>query len=221
VKQWKKKLEGHSTAFVEHANALATWDRHIVNNRSLLLKLNEELKKAAAGQERLEREVNIIEVRQKEVSKALTDMELEVERLYGNALPAATTTQAPLSVASAVGGDSASKTLFSPGGSADLRMREKGISGAETAGQEREWMYKQAEDVSKQLNNIGSTLRETIEKLNSSHSLERDNTSNPLAVVGRILNNQLNSLLWIDQQVEQVEAQMNAIATMRSKIQGG
>ena len=106
VKQWKAKLEGHSTAFVEHANALATWDRHIVNNRSLLLKLNEELKKAAAGQERLEREVNIIEVRQKEVSKALSDMEVEVEKLYGSALPAGHAGQASLSTPSVIAGNS-------------------------------------------------------------------------------------------------------------------
>ena len=102
-----------------------------------------------------------------------------------------------------------------------MQMKSNGISGADTAGQEREWMYKQAEDVSKQLNNMGATLKETIDKLNSSHAGEIDSKANPLAVIGRILNNQLNSLLWIDQQVEQVEAQMNALATLQSRVQGG
>jgi len=43
ISEWDAELVKRSRAFTEHANALADWDRVILNNRQLLLDTEEHL----------------------------------------------------------------------------------------------------------------------------------------------------------------------------------
>ncbi|GFH14924.1 Nsp1_C domain-containing protein, partial [Haematococcus lacustris] len=61
--------------------ALAAWDRGILTNRHELLKAEASLKAVVAGQDALERKLNLLEAHQKEVHDALASIENEAERL--------------------------------------------------------------------------------------------------------------------------------------------
>jgi nuclear pore complex protein Nup62 len=67
---------------VRHAEALAEWDRAILSNRHALLGLEEELRRVLAGQDALERRLQMLEAHQKGIHEALGGMESEAARLY-------------------------------------------------------------------------------------------------------------------------------------------
>lgn len=60
-----QELEKHTTAFVDQARLLATWDSSVLSNRHALLDLEAELRAVHAGQEALDRQLGMIETHQK------------------------------------------------------------------------------------------------------------------------------------------------------------
>lgn len=81
---WQQELEKHTTAFVDQARLLATWDSSVLSNRHALLDLETELRAVHAGQEALDRQLGMIETHQKEVHDSLASIEAEAERLYAS-----------------------------------------------------------------------------------------------------------------------------------------
>ena len=49
INEWNAELERRSRAFVKQAEALAEWDRRILQNRHTLLDLEEQLRKVSAA----------------------------------------------------------------------------------------------------------------------------------------------------------------------------
>jgi len=82
IKEWTDELEKRSRAFVKHAEELSKWDQSILENRQALIQLEEELKRVLAGQDALERRLQMVEAHQKGIHEALNGMSSEAERLY-------------------------------------------------------------------------------------------------------------------------------------------
>ena len=89
INEWSAELERRSRSFVKHAEALAEWDRAILGNRHELLGLEEDLRRVLAGQDALERRLQMLQAHQKGVHDALASMESEAERLYREERPMA------------------------------------------------------------------------------------------------------------------------------------
>mmetsp|Transcript_31093 Transcript_31093/g.77895 ORF Transcript_31093/g.77895 Transcript_31093/m.77895 type:complete len:185 (-) Transcript_31093:176-730(-) len=87
VLTWNRELEHRTNFFVARAKALADWDRHILKNRHQLMALQVDLGKASSSQDRLERQLDILQVHQKEICDALGVMEAEAEHLARSSQP--------------------------------------------------------------------------------------------------------------------------------------
>eukprot|EP00882_Tetradesmus_deserticola_P020053 GHRQ01021608.1.p1 GENE.GHRQ01021608.1~~GHRQ01021608.1.p1 ORF type:complete len:218 (+),score=115.10 GHRQ01021608.1:43-654(+) len=79
---WQQELEKHSVAFVGQARLLAAWDSAVLSNRHALLDVEQELRAVHAGQDALERQLDMVETHQKEVHDSLLSVEAEAERLF-------------------------------------------------------------------------------------------------------------------------------------------
>ena len=97
---------------------------------------------------------------------------------------------------------------------------------------DRDALFTTAEDVSKQLVDIGAALRETIQlvrspsamhrprkcsrlaalQVNDSQAAASDPAADPLSAAVQILNNQLSSLVWIDSQAKALSRRVEDVA---------
>lgn len=78
------------------------------------------------------------------------------------------------------------------------------------ASRERDLLFDMAEDVSRQLADIGASLRDTVQLVNS-QAAASDPTADPLSAAVQILNNQLSSLVWIDTQAKHLARRVDTI----------
>lgn len=77
----------------------------------------------------------------------------------------------------------------------------------------RDMMFEQSEHLERELEQMGEQIRETIENINMSQVGESGlaNGSSPIDVVVRILNNQLSSLVWIDDKAEELSSRIHKL----------
>ncbi|KAL2234054.1 UNVERIFIED_CONTAM: Nuclear pore complex protein NUP62 [Sesamum indicum] len=176
IKEWNAELQERTGKFRKQANAIAEWDRRILQNRDILLKLESEVAKVVETQGSLERQLELIETHQDEVDKALQSMEEEAERIY---------------------------------------REERGLLLDDDAASTRDAMYEQAELIERELEQMTEHIKSIISTLNASHGgeLEAADGMTPLDVVVRILNNQLSSLMWIDEKAEEFSARIQKLAS--------
>jgi len=87
VNDWNKELEQRSKAFSKYAAIMMEWDKRILKDRLALLTLQQELSVVNSAQETLDRQLNIIEMHQRQVHEALEGIEKEAERLYEEEKP--------------------------------------------------------------------------------------------------------------------------------------
>ncbi|RZC28926.1 Nuclear pore complex protein NUP62 [Glycine soja] len=66
IKEWNAELQERTGKFKKQANAIAEWDRRILNNRDVLLRLEIEVAKVVETQSNLERQLELIETHQQE-----------------------------------------------------------------------------------------------------------------------------------------------------------
>ncbi|KAL0464592.1 UNVERIFIED_CONTAM: Nuclear pore complex protein [Sesamum latifolium] len=179
IKEWNAELQERTGKFRKQANAIAEWDRRILQNRDILLKLESEVAKVVETQGSLERQLELIETHQDEVDKALQSMEEEAERIY---------------------------------------REERGLLLDDDAASTRDAMYEQAELIERELEQMTEHIKSIISTLNASHGgeLEAADGMTPLDVVVRILNNQLSSLMWIDEKAEEFSARIQKLASQGS-----
>ncbi|KAL1543357.1 Nuclear pore glycoprotein p62, variant 2 [Salvia divinorum] len=176
IKEWNGELQERTGKFRKQANAIAEWDRRILQNRDILLGLESEVAKVVETQGSLERQLELIETHQDEVDKALQSMEEEAERLY---------------------------------------KEERGMLLDDDAASTRDAMYEQAELIERGLEQMTEQIKTVINSLNASQGgeLEATDGMNPLDVVVRILNNQLSSLMWIDEKAEEFSSRIQKLAS--------
>lgn len=179
IKEWNAELQERTGKFRKQANAIAEWDRRILQNRDVLLRLEIEVAKVVETQANLERQLELIETHQQEVDKALQSMEEEAERIYKD---------------------------------------ECGLLLDDEAASTRDAMYDQAEFIERELEQMTEQIKSIIHSLNASQGGELDalDGMNPLDAVVRILNNQLTSLMWIDEKAEEFSSRIQRLGNQGS-----
>ncbi|KAG7574941.1 Nucleoporin NSP1-like C-terminal [Arabidopsis suecica] len=179
IKEWNTELQERTGRFRKQANAIAEWDKRILQNRDVLLRLEIEVAKVVETQSSLERQLELIETHQQEVDKALQSMEEEAERIYNDER----------------------KSLLD-----------------DEAASTRDAMYEQSELVERELEHMTEQIRSIIQSVNANQGgeLEAIDGMSPLDVVVRILNNQLSSLMWIDEKAEEFSSRIQKIASQGS-----
>lgn len=184
IKDWNSELQERTTKFRKQAEALAEWDRRILRNRNVLIKLESEVAKVVESQHSLERQLELIETHQQQVEKALQSMEEEAERIYKEERPSIT---------------------------------------EDEAASVRDLMYEQAEYIEREMEQMGEQIKRIIETVNANQGGDLDNSDgiSPLDIVVRILNNQLNSLVWIDEKAGELSSRINKLADHGAALDRG
>ncbi|KAJ4827637.1 Nuclear pore glycoprotein p62 [Turnera subulata] len=179
IKEWNSELQERTGKFRKQAAAIAEWDKRILRNRDVLLRLETEVAKVVETQAAVERQMELIETHQQEVDKALQSMEEEAERIYKD---------------------------------------ERGLLLDDEAASTRDAMYEQAEFIERELEQMTEQVKSVIQTLNSNQGgdLEAIDGMTPLDVVVRILNNQLSSLIWIDEKAEEFSSRIQKLAIQGS-----
>ncbi|EPS64659.1 hypothetical protein M569_10119 [Genlisea aurea] len=172
IKEWNTELQKRTTKFQKQANAVAEWDRRILQNRDVLIQLESEVAKVVETQGSLERQLELIETHQDEVDRALQSIDSEAERLY---------------------------------------REERGLLLSDDAAATRDAMFEQSEMVEGELEKMTEQLRTIIDTLNGNLGGAAA-AANPLDVVVQILNNQLSSLMWIDDKAEEFSSRIKRLA---------
>jgi nuclear pore complex protein Nup62 len=67
IRDWNNELQDRTAKFRKHATAIAEWDKRILQNRNVLIKLEAEVAKVVETQTSLERQLELIETHQREV----------------------------------------------------------------------------------------------------------------------------------------------------------
>lgn len=182
INQWTQELEKRSHSFIKHAEALAEWDKAILRNRHSLLVLEEDLRRVLAGQDALERRLQLLETHQKGIHEAISGMEAEAERLY---------------------------------------LEEKPLADDEAA--ERDALYERAERVTFLMSRLGDQLTEAIEDVNKATSASLGDGNTPLGKLVRILNNQLDALVQLEDQTEELSVKLATLqqTTSQQRVNNG
>ena len=90
------------------------------------------------------------------------------------------------------------------------QLYEKEGPRADDASRERDALFAVAEDVSRQLTDIGLSLRDTIQIVNS-QAASGDPSTDPLSAAVAVINNQLSSLVWLDEQAKSLSSRVAAL----------
>jgi len=87
----------------------------------------------------------------------------------------------------------------------------------------RDLMFEEAEFVERELETMGEQVKVTIQNLNAVQGGDFDMAegASPLDLVVRILNNQLTSLLWIDEKAAELSRQMQIFADQGALLDRG
>ncbi|KAI8545430.1 hypothetical protein RHMOL_Rhmol07G0038900 [Rhododendron molle] len=82
INECNSELLEHTGKFQKQANAIAEWDKRILQNGDILVRLETEVAKVVETQANLEWQLELIETHQQEVDKGLQSVEEEAERIY-------------------------------------------------------------------------------------------------------------------------------------------
>lgn len=179
IKEWNSELQERTAKFRKQANAIAEWDKRILQNRDILLRLESEVANVVETQTNLERQLELIETHQQEVDKALLSIEEEAERIYKD---------------------------------------ERNMLLDDEAAFTRDSMYEQSEMIERELEQMAERIKTIIQTLNASQGGELESVEgrSHLDVVVKILNNQLSSLMWIDEKAEDFSSRIQKLASQGS-----
>lgn len=174
IRDWNNELQDRTAKFRKHATAIAEWDKRILQNRNVLIRLEAEVAKVVETQTGLERQLELIETHQREVDKALQSMEEEAERVFQDER---------------------------------VLLHEDGAASA------RDTMYEQAEVVEHELQHMTEQVKSIIQTMNATQGgeLESADSMTPFDVAVRILDNQLRSLMWIDEKVNEFSGRIQRL----------
>lgn len=81
---------------------------------------------------------------------------------------------------------------------------------------ERDYTYRLAENLDKQLKQMSQDLKEIIEHLNEANRSQ--DSSDPIVQIGKILNAHMNSLQWLDQRTSVLGQKIQQIDQMHQNF---
>eukprot|EP01018_Ginkgo_biloba_P022419 Gb_25259 [translate_table: standard] len=87
----------------------------------------------------------------------------------------------------------------------------------------RDSMYEQAECIEREMEQMGEQIKGIIQTINANQGGDLDATEgiSPLDVVVRILNNQLSSLVWIDEKAGELSSRIHKLADHGAALDRG
>lgn len=184
INEWHRELQTDSKAFTQHANTIAAWDRQLIQHRSFLLKLEADLGVVLASQDALERQLEILQVHQKQVDDVLEQVKGDLEKNYR---------------------ESRDQT----DGDDPAVQRDAMYESAEEISAKLSYMSNDLRETITELNKgsgFGGALGVGV------GAGAAATASDPLSAIVGILNNQLKALTWIDQQCNDIEGRMKTVS---------
>ncbi|GLJ19000.1 hypothetical protein SUGI_0339640 [Cryptomeria japonica] len=228
IKDWNSELQEQTTKFRKQAEAIAEWDRRILRNRNILIKLESEAAKVVESQHSLERQLELIETHQQEVEKALQSMEGQAERIYKEERPRIIEDQAAsvrdnianlgtfhLVVTSTMMYMMEAQNIFCTSQFGNISFSGDLDNDVHDGSSESTLKkYEQAEYIERELEQMGDHIKGIIQTVNANQGGDMDTTDgvSPLDIVVRILNNQLNALVWIDEKAGELSTRINKLS---------
>ncbi|XP_043277833.1 nuclear pore glycoprotein p62 isoform X2 [Venturia canescens] len=97
-----------------------------------------------------------------------------------------------------------------------LAPLEKELASLSVADPERDYTYRLAENLDKQLKQMSQDLKEIIEHLNEANRSQ--DSSDPIVQIGKILNAHMNSLQWLDQKTTVIGHKIQQIDQMHTNF---
>ncbi|GJM92512.1 hypothetical protein PR202_ga08989 [Eleusine coracana subsp. coracana] len=181
IRDWNNELQDRTAKFRKHATAIAEWDKRILQNRNVLIRLEAEVAKVVETQTSLERQLELIETHQREVDKALQGMEEEAERIFQD---------------------------------------ERVLLREDEAASARDTMFEQAEVVKHELQHMTEQVKSIIQTMNATQGgeLEAADSMTPFDVAVRILDNQLRSLMWIDEKATEFSGRIQKLPNTNASV---
>jgi len=184
INEWHRELQTDSKAFTQHANTIASWDRQLIQHRSFLLKLEADLGVVLASQDALERQLEILQVHQKQVDDVLEQVKGDLEQNYRDSRD------------SSDKGDPAVQ-------------RDAMYESAEDISAKLSYMSNDLRETINELNKASGSTGALGVGIGAGAAAT---ASDPLSAIVGILNNQLKALTWIDQQCNDIEGRMKVVS---------
>ena len=184
INEWHRELQTDSKAFTQHANTIASWDRQLIQHRSFLLKLEADLGVVLASQDALERQLEILQVHQKQVDDVLEQVKGDLEQNYRDSRD-----QSDM-------GDPAVQ-------------RDAMYESAEDISAKLSYMSNDLRETITEFNKASGFAGSLGVGIGAGAAAT---ASDPLSAIVGILNNQLKALTWIDQQCHDIEGRMKVVS---------
>ena len=184
INEWHRELQTDSKAFTQHANTIASWDRQLIQHRSFLLKLEADLGVVLASQDALERQLEILQVHQKQVDDVLEQVKGDLEQNYRDSRD-----QSDM-------GDPAVQ-------------RDAMYESAEDISAKLSYMSNDLRETITEFNKASGFAGSLGVGIGAGAAAT---ASDPLSAIVGILNNQLKALTWIDQQCHDIEGRMRVVS---------
>jgi chromosome segregation ATPase len=185
INEWHRELQTDSKAFTQHANTIASWDRQLIQHRSFLLKLEADLGVVLASQDALERQLEILQVHQKQVDDVLEQVKGDLEQNYRDSRD-----QSDM-------GDPAVQ-------------RDAMYESAEDISAKLSYMSNDLRETITEFNKASGFAGSLGVGIGAGAAAT---ASDPLSAIVGILNNQLKALTWIDQQCHDIEGRMKVVSS--------
>lgn len=181
IKEWNSELQARTAKFQKHATVVSEWDKRILRNRDVLIRLEAEVAKVVETQASLVRQVELIETHQQEVDKALQSMEEEAERIY---------------------------------------KEEQGLLLEDDAASMRDTMFEKTEFIVREMERMAEQIKSIIQAFNSKQggSVDLSDSMTPIDAAVRILNNQLSSLMWIDEKANEFSCRLQKLGNRGTPV---
>ena len=183
INEWHRELQTDTKAFTQHANTIASWDRQLIHHRSYLLKLEADLGVVLASQDALERQLEILQVHQKQVDDVLEQVKGDLEQNYRENRDAS---------------DSGDPAV----------QRDAMYESAENISAKLSYMSSDLRETITELNKASGVAGALGVGVGAGPAAT---ASDPLSAIVGILNNQLKALTWIDQQCGEIEGRMKVM----------
>ncbi|KAJ3377560.1 FG-nucleoporin nsp1 [Lobulomyces angularis] len=205
LNKWTNDLETNTREFHKLAEDIKHWDRILLENGYLISNLFNEISTVEKFQVEIESELEYIESEQQELDLNLKNYEEKVREIYQANLQATT--------------DTNQGTTF--------KMTP--------VDEEREKNYLVAENINKQLDDMGKQLKNLIEDINLSKNENKvkgsgegmldEGDDTPIDYIVKILGQHLSSLEWLDQSttqlldtVKEVDAQALTVKEVAERV---
>lgn len=175
IKEWNSELQERTGKFRKHAAVVSEWDKRILHNRDILIRLEAEVAKVVETQASLVRQLELVETHQQEVDKALQSMEKEAEVIFKD---------------------------------------EKCLLLEDDAASTRDTMFEKAEFIEREMERMTEQIKSIIQTFNSKQGggMDLSDSMTPIDAAVRILNNQLSSLMWIDEKANEFSSRIQNLA---------